>query len=321
MRASMASRADAKLHRPAIDQDFAGVRLVDAEQHARDLGPPAADQAAKPEHLSGVELEVDIRKAAGARKAPGLQHKRANRVAAFGIEVGDFAANHHADSCRTAEFRLGFHADETTVAQHRDAVGNAEDLVHAMADEHHRHAVQPEIGDDGEKPLDLALRQGGRGLVHDQHTRVERQRAGDLDKLLFGRAQRSESRFGRHVEADCRQHLARAGKHGGVVDAAKAVARHVAEIDVFRDRKIREQAGMLVHDRDAGGLGVVRRMERHRLAVDLDMTVGGRMTPASSFTQVLLPAPFSPSSASTSPERNSKDASLRAIVPPKAFVA
>ena len=34
---------------------------------------------------------------------------------------------------------------------------------------------------------------------------------------------------------------------------------------------------MLVHDRDAGGLGVVRRMERHRLAVDLDMTVGGRI--------------------------------------------
>ena len=84
MRASMASRADCEAHGFAVDQDFAGVRLVDAEQHARDLGPPAADQAAKPEHLSGVELEVDAGKAAGARQPPRLQHKRAGGVAPFG---------------------------------------------------------------------------------------------------------------------------------------------------------------------------------------------------------------------------------------------
>ena len=34
---------------------------------------------------------------------------------------------------------------------------------------------------------------------------------------------------------------------------------------------------MLVHDRDAGGLGIVRRMENHRLAVDLEMAVGRRI--------------------------------------------
>ena len=95
--------------------------------------------------------------------------------------------------------------DQPAVAQHGDAIGDAVDLVHAMADEHHRHALPPQIVDHGEQPLDLALRQGGRGLVHDQHARVDRQRAGDLDQLLLGAAQRSEPRLGRHVEADRRR--------------------------------------------------------------------------------------------------------------------
>ncbi len=51
---------------------------------------------------------------------------------------------------------------------------------------------------------------------------------------------------------------------------------------------------MLVHDRDAGGLGVVRRMEGHWLAVDLDMTVGGRINAgqqlhAGALTSTVLP--------------------------------
>ena len=44
--------------------------------------------------------------------------------------------------------------------------------------------------------------------------------------------------------------------------------------------------------------------------------VEGRNTPASSFTQVLLPAPFSPSSASTSPRRRPNVAAFRAAIDP-----
>ena len=79
----MASRADAKRDRLAVDQDLAGVGLVDAEQHARDLGPAAADQTAEPEHLAAWSLRSMSRKAAGARKplasstsAPGTAWRR-----------------------------------------------------------------------------------------------------------------------------------------------------------------------------------------------------------------------------------------------------
>src|SRR5206468_2348525 len=47
----------------------------------------------------------------------------------------------------------------------------------------------------------------------------------------------------------------------------------------------------------------------------------GRWTPARSLTQVLLPAPFSPSSASTSPARSSSETSCRARVPPNDLLA
>ena len=47
----------------------------------------------------------------------------------------------------------------------------------------------------------------------------------------------------------------------------------------------------------------------------------GWCTPARSLTQVLLPAPFSPRSASTSPATRSKVTSRIAITPPNRFVA
>ena len=49
--------------------------------------------------------------------------------------------------------------------------------------------------------------------------------------------------------------------------------------------------------------------------------VSGWYTPASSLTQVLFPAPFSPRSASTSPATRSKVTSRIAITPPNRFVA
>ena len=49
--------------------------------------------------------------------------------------------------------------------------------------------------------------------------------------------------------------------------------------------------------------------------------VDGRKTPARSLTQVLLPAPFSPRRARTSPRRSPKLAEFRATIGPKDLVA
>jgi hypothetical protein len=67
-------------------------------------------------------------------------------------------------------------------------------------------------------------------------------------------------------------------------------------------------------------VGIVRRIENDRLAVDLDMTVRGRINAGKQLHAGALTSAVLPKRASTSLERKSKDAFLRAIVPPKAFV-
>ena len=64
-----------------------------------------------------------------------------------------------------------------------------EDLVEAVADEEHGHALVAQPAHLAEQLLDLVGRQRGGGLVHDQHPHVERDGLGDLDRLLGGDGQ------------------------------------------------------------------------------------------------------------------------------------
>ena len=73
----------------------------------------------------------------------------------------------------------------TTVAENADPVSDLEDLFHAVVDEQDRDAAAPQLSDDCEEPLHLTARERCRWLVHDQHSRLERQRFGDLHQLLI----------------------------------------------------------------------------------------------------------------------------------------
>jgi hypothetical protein len=77
---------------------------------------------------------------------------------------------------------------------------------------------------------------------------------------------------------------------------------------------------MLVHNRDAGGLGVVRRMEDHRVAVDLNMAAGRRMHTGQQFHAGALASAIFAEQCQHLPERT-EGGVLEAIVPLKAFVA
>ena len=107
-------------------------------------------------------------------KAPSRARPVAASTTAPGVasRTGYMLLSERPTISRTARSRgissVGAVATRLAVAQHGDAIGDAVDLVHAMADEHHRHALPAQLVDDREQPVDLALRQGGGGLVHDQ---------------------------------------------------------------------------------------------------------------------------------------------------------
>ena len=226
MPAAMASPGEANVTARAVELDRTGGRPVDAEQHAGDLGAPAADQAAEAQDLAGADRRARRRRRRRRGRGPSPP---ARRRRARPSRCGYMLLSARPTIRRTARSRGSSRdrrrGDQLPVAQHGDPVGDAVDLVHAVADEHHRHALPAQVVDHGEQPVDLALRQGGGRLVHDQHAGAHRQRAGDLDQLLLGAAQAGQRRLrARSRGRPCRAGGQRPAASGPVEQAQPAPA-------------------------------------------------------------------------------------------------
>ena len=131
-------------------------------------------------------------------------------------------------------------------------------------------------------------------LVHDQDAGVRRKRPGDLDQLLLGAAQLLERDVRIGGEADRIEERRCGATHLAMVDAPETVRRHVAEEDVLGDREVAEEAGVLMHDRDAAAERVERRsqhrclpIENHRAGIGLVET--GEELHAGAFARAVLP--------------------------------
>ena len=75
------------------------------------------------------------------------------------------------------------------VAQHRDAMADAIDLVETMRDVDDRHAAGDQPLHQREQLVHLAGGQRRGRLVHDQHRGLGGERLGDLDHLTVRKAE------------------------------------------------------------------------------------------------------------------------------------
>ncbi len=256
-------------------------RPVDPEQHARDLGAAAADQAGEADDLAGPDREGDVPEGAGAGERLDREDDGAGLAGGSRIHVAERPADHQLDGPVVRHLLDRRGRDEQPVAQDRDPVGDAVDLLHAMADEHHRHALGPQPLDHLEQAVDLAPGQRRGGLVHDEDARLGGERPGDLDELLLGAAQPPQRLVGAGGEADQGQQALRLPAHAGPVQAAERAAApalrlHPPDEDVLGDAEVGEETRMLVHDGDAVTARVQRRAQLHGPAVD----AGPRPRPA-----------------------------------------
>ena len=256
-----------ELHLLAPDADAPRSRLSDAKKDPGDLGAPASDEPAKSQDLTLAHREVDAFEFPGSSEAPGFEHDVARSRLVLGIEGREFAPDHHLDGPVARQAVPALDPDEHAIAQHRDAVRDRENLVHAVADEHHRHSALLEVPHNLKQTHHFALRERCSRLVHDQHASVLRQGAGDLHQLLLGGAEHPKSRVRIDLETNRSQKRRRFLPHGHAIDCARRQLRHMAHEDVLGDREIGKKSGMLVHHRNAGSLCVKRRTEDGGLIV------------------------------------------------------
>ncbi len=170
---------------------------------------------------------------------------------------------------RRRQLRARRRRDPAAVAQDRDAIGDLEDLFHAVGDEEDRHALLAQGVHDAEEPLHLVRREGCGRLVHDQHAHVERDRLGDLDGLLLGEGQAAGRLADVEPHVEPGEDLARLAFHAPPVDDLAAVT--VADEDVLGDRQVREDHRLLVDGGDAEALRILGGGDADRRAVDADL--------------------------------------------------
>ena len=159
--------------------------------------------------------------------------------------------------------------DEMAVAQHRVAVAEAENFLEPVSDEDDRQALGLQRPDDAGEVGDFRFAQRRGRLVHHDELGAHRKRAGDLDQLLLGDREVAHVRHRVALKPDL------VGDRAGVFGEAPPAheqprARFAADEHVLGDRHVGGEGEFLIDRDDAGALGVVRRSEGDRFAIELD---------------------------------------------------
>src|SRR5919107_2222495 len=144
-----------------------------------------------------------------------------------------------------------------------------------MTDEQNGDAGSGESPDLLEELGGLVCRERGRRLVHDQHADVERERLGDLHRLLGGPGQAAGERAHVHADVDPVEHGLGVLVHPVPVHERAAVL--VAHEDVLRHIEVGEDRRLLVDGCYAGPLRVSRALEGDLLARHTHHTRVGRV--------------------------------------------
>jgi hypothetical protein len=109
---------------------------MQTEERLEQLAPARADEAGEADDLPGRHVEIDVLERAGQRESPHAQRRdplARRRVARHGVL--ERPADHQLDEPRPVDLARRPGADGPTVAQHRDPVGDREDLLHPVRDE------------------------------------------------------------------------------------------------------------------------------------------------------------------------------------------
>ena len=119
-----------------------------------------------------------------------------------------------------------------------------------------------------EKLLDFLQGESRRGFVHDDDSRVDGQRPSDRDQMLARHSEIAQPSVDVEMaDADLAERLARLTRCRSPVDPAQAIARRVAEKDIFSHRQIVKEHRLLVDGGNPLCESVMSRRERHRAAI------------------------------------------------------
>ena len=269
----------------AIERDRAGGRLAQPDDRLDQLVLAVPGHPGDPEDLAGADLEVDAplticwpRSSLGGQ-ALDVEHGRGRMRDASVHDQLDLAADHQLGQVVLVGLGRLALADHPSAPNDRDPVGDLEDLVQLVADEHDAVALGGEPPQDREDLVGLLGRQHGGGFVEDEDPRIAIERLEDLDPLLPADRQRAHLGLGVDLEAEPAAELDDPAVRLVAVEEEAVGHRLLAEEDVLGDGQDGDEHEVLVDHADAAGDGVGRAGDPDRRPVEEDLALVGRGQP------------------------------------------
>ncbi|GAA3062916.1 hypothetical protein GCM10020254_03550 [Streptomyces goshikiensis] len=223
------------------------------------LGASGSHEPGQGDHLSGTDVEVDSADVVRGDVLQPQDHLVAGDVLPH-EQGGQVTAHHQADDLPLIGVAGFQDSGDRAVAQDGDAVGEAEDLLHAVGDVDDGDALVPEPVDQAEERLDLVLGEGGGGLVEGNDLGLTGQSPQDLHQLALCGGEFGSQLIGVDdlLEAEPGQVRGDAAAQLCPVQAAQGGARQGPGVHVLGDRDVRDDLRLLRDDADPGLVGVVR---------------------------------------------------------------
>jgi hypothetical protein len=192
----------------------------------------------------------------------------------LGVEAPGGARGHQFDDRLGVVLSQRPDRDELAQAQHGHPVGHGLDVGQIVRDDDDRDALALEPADEVEHDAGLGDAQGGRGLVHDDQSRLPQHGPGHRDSLTLAAGQRAD-RLPDRADRDHGQ----VGQgtlglflHRGLVQRP-VPDRLPAEEHVLHDVQVVGQREVLVHGGDAEVGGVLGRVEPDRPALPENLSL------------------------------------------------
>ena len=225
---------------------------LQAVNGAGNFGATRAHEAGQGDDFAATEGEADVAIGGLTGQAGDFEQGFIRRSVTDREDVGQFTTDHHRDQLSRRHFRGHFGGDQTSVAEDRDPVGQAEDLVHLVGRVDDGHAAGLEPGDRPEEGGHLLVGQRGRRFIHQHQIGFASEGFGDLDDLGLRHRQTPHREFRVKVDLQLLKQLFRPEPLGGTIDAPEGADGFTSERDVLRDRQVGDGHQFLMDHRDPG---------------------------------------------------------------------
>ncbi len=292
--AQAAALGDAEPPDPFARQDHGpGLRGEHfSAQSGEELVLPVARHARDAEHLARPHAERDVPQRdpefGGLRQAEVLdfQLRQAEHALRRLGNLLEIRADHHFRH-RARRLVLGIGgSDHLAAAQDRGRIAKRDDLVQLVGNVEDRAAACGEAAQHLEQLLDLLRRQHRGRLVHDQETRIEQQRAHDLDSLPLADAERRDDPARIELEVIEVEHLVELGEQ-----LALGMPRVKTERDVLQHRQRLKQREMLENHADAEAARGAGIGDSDRRAIEQNLAFVRRLDPVNHLDEGRLASP------------------------------